>query len=418
MIKKYFIGAISTILFSLSAIGQEKDSSTVHPKTDSPQLGLLSKVKMSGFIQTQFQTIETPGAECISGGNFPVNTSNRFMIRRARLKAEYSSGIAQYVFQIGGTEEGISVGEIYVEIMEPWFKSVSFTAGIFNRPFSFEVPYSSSKIEYTERSRIFKKILPDEKDFGAMITISPEGNSFLNMFALDAGVFNGTGPNHRDFDNRKDFTSHLTFTKSFFHDKLSTKFGVSYNQGGYDNQRKTHYEWNSGFQQTANDTLALAKRLFKGIDAQLAAKWILGKTQFRGEYVFGTQAGTEKSSKTPDIAPIDDNGLPAPSFSRQFSGGYFLFLHDIAKTNIQLEAKYDWYDPNSQVEGKEIGVLPKTGKVDITYHTFGYGLNYSLSNNIRLLAYYEIIKNEVTNFYGYEKDLSDNVFTLRLQCKF
>ncbi len=24
-----------------------------------------------------------------------------------------------------------------------------------------------------------------------------------------------------------------------------------------------------------------------------------------------------------------------------------------------------WYDPNSQVEGKEIGVLPKTGKVDI-----------------------------------------------------
>ncbi len=341
MIRNYFLITIIIFLVSMSAIGQEMDSSTVHPKTDSPQLGILSKVKMSGFIQTQFQTIETPGAECISGGNFPVNTSSRFMMRRSRLKAEYSLGIAQYVFQIGGTEEGVSVDEIYVEIRESWFKSVTFTTGIFDRPFSFEVPYSSSKIEYTERSRILKNILPNEKDFGAMISIAPSCECFLNMFALDAGIFNGTGPNHRDFDDRKDFIAHLTFNKSFFHDKLTTKLGFSYNQGGYDNQRTFHYVWNNGFQQVSNDTLALAKRLFKGFDAQVTSKWLLGTTQFRGEYIFGTQTGTEKSSKTPDVAPIDDNGLPAPSFSRQFSGGYFLFLHDIAKTNIQLVAKYD-----------------------------------------------------------------------------
>ncbi len=418
MFRNYFLTAIVAILISFTALAQENNLSVVHPKTDSLQIKSLSNVKLSGIIQAQFQTIETPSAACISGGNFPENTSSRFMMRRSRLKAEYNLGIAQYVFQIDGSEEGVSVDEIYVEIREPWFKSVTFTTGIFDRPFSFEVPYSSSKIEYTERSRILKNILPDEKDFGAMISITPSCECFLNMFALDAGIFNGTGPNHRDFDDRKDFIGHFTFNKNLFHDKVSAKLGFSYAQGGFDNQRKSHYEWNNGFQQAPNDTLALAKRLFKGFDAQVTSKWFLGTTQFRGEYIFGTQAGTAKSSKTAEFAPIDDNGLPAPSFSRQFEGGYFLFLHDIAKTNIQLVAKYDWYDPNSQVEGTGIGVLPKTGKVDIAYHTFGYGLNYSFANNIRLLAYYEIIKNEETNFNGYEKDLSDNVFTLRLQCKF
>ncbi|MCB0850394.1 MAG: hypothetical protein KDC20_11680, partial [Bacteroidetes bacterium] len=60
-----------------------------------------------------------------------------------------------------------------------------------------------------------------------------------------------------------------------------------------------------------------------------------------------------------------------------------------------------------------------TTKADVAYKTFGSGLLWQLKNGLRLTGYYDWILNEKSaNLTGYEKDISDNVFTLRLQYKF
>jgi hypothetical protein len=94
-----------------------------------------------------------------------------------------------------------------------------------------------------------------------------------------------------------------------------------------------------------------------------------------------------------------------------------------------LVVKYDWYDPNTKVSGKQI--TAKNGNVttfltasDIRFSTLGLGWNYRLNPQVKLTAYYEIVKNETTGITGtnstnnYTKDLNDNVLTLRIQYKF
>lgn len=96
---------------------------------------------------------------------------------------------------------------------------------------------------------------------------------------------------------------------------------------------------------------------------------------------------------------------------------------------MQLIVKYDWYDPNTEIKGNDIGkkvtvdsdgkVLKSFSAADLKYETWGFGLAYRYDSNVRLTAYYDAVKNETSeNITGYAKDLKDNVFTLRLQVKF
>ncbi|WP_131707588.1 hypothetical protein [Chryseobacterium angstadtii] len=39
-------------------------------------------IKITGYLQTQFQKAQSPGITSFSGGNFPANSDNRFMISR------------------------------------------------------------------------------------------------------------------------------------------------------------------------------------------------------------------------------------------------------------------------------------------------------------------------------------------------
>jgi phosphate-selective porin len=46
------------------------------------------------------------------------------------------------------------------------------------------------------------------------------------------------------------------------------------------------------------------------------------------------------------------------------------------------------------------------------------GYNVRIAANVKLMAYYEFVKNETTQLTGYTRDLPDNVLTLRAQFKF
>jgi phosphate-selective porin len=81
--------------------------------------------------------------------------------------------------------------------------------------------------------------------------------------------------------------------------------------------------------------------------------------------------------------------------------------------------KYDWYDPNAKVETSDIG-KPSTNLTfaDIKYSTLGIGYARYFNDHIKMILFYEFVKNETTQLPGFTADQKDNIFTCRLQYRF
>jgi len=193
----------------------------------------LKKIKLSGYIQAQFQSAEIDGISSFSGGNFSTGIHNRFLVRRGRLKVTYDNDITNYVLQIDATEKGLGLKDAYVLFKEPWLKSFGLKAGVFDRPFGFEISYSSSSREAPERSRMFQTLFPGERDLGASFEYTPyvPFEDFLGYFNFKGGLFAGNGVNV-EVDNQKDFIGRLGFQLPFYEENLAIDGGVSMYVGG------------------------------------------------------------------------------------------------------------------------------------------------------------------------------------------
>ena len=82
--------------------------------------------------------------------------------------------------------------------------------------------------------------------------------------------------------------------------------------------------------------------------------------------------------------------------------------------------KYDWFDPNTRITGKDLSTVndSKLSLADVKYQTFGVGYVFRPTDYFKLMLYYDIVKNETTGITGFNRDLKDNVFTLRTQFMF
>ncbi|MDR0798825.1 MAG: hypothetical protein LBN18_03585 [Dysgonamonadaceae bacterium] len=378
-------------------------------------------VKMSGYIQSQFQWGEENASLKVgsakSANENPDESFNRIGIRRGRIKFTAEEGLASGVFQIDLTEKGLGLKDAYLNVKDPWINTLQFRAGVFDRPFGNEISYSSSRRESPERSTLFQTLFPEERDLGAMFILQPAKTSVWNILKLEAGLFAGNGIK-QETDNRKDFIGHLSVNKVFASD-MAVSGGISYYNGGvFQGTDKVFKMEDNGF--VVNDNTAnkgkFAKREYIGLDAQFSMITGAGATQVRAEYLFGQQPGTVKSSKSPNYAVLPD---PTDTYLRPFSGGYVILVQDLGELPFSAVLKYDWYDPNTKVSGDETGKKDGTSKTDLAVNTFGFGALWKINQSLRLQAYYEINSNEKSaNVAGMDKDLKDNVFTLRLQYKF
>lgn len=375
----------------------------------------LKKIKISGYVQAQYQSAERDGAASFAGGNFGAGIHNRYTVRRGRLKVAYDNDITQYVLQIDATEKGLGLKDAYAMFKEPWMRTFGLKAGIFDRPFGFEISYSSSSRESPERSRLFQTLFPGERDLGASLEISqPEGD--FNFVNFKGGFFAGNGVNP-EIDNQKDFIGRLGFTFPFYEENLGIDFGFSTYIGKVKHaDGKTIYTVNSSSLASASTTELWADRKYFGFDLQVYYSLpVLGGFTLRGELIGGDQAGSSASSSTSPTSL-----LTGDIYQRNFLGYYLMYVQNIGEQN-QFVAKYDVYDPNSDVAGEEIGAAAaaKLGAGDIKYSTLGLGLVHYWDDNIKFTFYYDIVKNETTkNLPGFTDDLKDNVFTLRMQYKF
>jgi phosphate-selective porin len=409
-------------VFNISVMAQEEVASDarkleqLEEKTAGMEKALqkLKNFKVSGYIQAQFEYGQKDASLKVGKGNEnPENGFNRIGIRRGRIKFTYEEGIASGVFQLDLTEKGVGFKDAYLNIKDPWTKRSALRAGIFDRPFGYEISYSSSQRESPERSTIFQTLFPEERDLGAMLILQPSATSALHFMKFEGGIFAGNGIKP-ETDDRKDFIGKLSAA-----DKIGQNFnyglGVSYYNGGVYQGTKNVYKMSGKeFVQNTDDSNIgkFAKREYVGFDGRIGLNSIIGLTQLRGEFLLGQQPGTATSTKSPNGALPDYD-----TYIRKFNGGYIMFVQDIATSPFSAIVKYDWYDPNTNVSGNDVG-LNGTGKADASCDALGLGALWRVNKNIRLQAYYELRKYEKTESITGLNDLKDDTFTLRIQYKF
>lgn len=432
MLYRYLSVSVA-LAFSLSASAQrflsEYDSTLFLKDTMPAVVRRLENLHFSGYIQPQFQIAQQEGANTYSGGNFQEFSRSRFMLRRARIKLDYilpsnTAGklpYALFTFQIDGTERGVFVRDMFMKLFEPQKNQFSLTMGLFARPFGYEVNLSSAFRETPERGRMSQILMPTERDLGAMVSWDPQPTNGKSLFRFDAGVFNGQGlVSTAEFDNYKDVIARVTLKRLNLSRSVFVTGGVSYLNGGLRQQTQYRYETQQVNDQSrfvVDSAIANvgseAPKNYYGADAQLILKSRWGKTELRGEYWFGRQSGTALFTGNQPSLPN------TPTYIRNFDGAFLYFLQNIFNDRWELMLKYDWYDPNTDVEGLEIG---KTGgnftPADIKFSTFGGGITHYLNSNLKVLAYYSFVKNEITGLQEYNYDLKDNVFTCRFQFRF
>ncbi len=475
----YTVVSLFTLLFFMFGTVSAQDNKiaiaqdTLSPMVQQMQndLNHLKKLKVSGYIQSQYQKTETMGMDSYAGGNFAKETDNRFAVRRGRVKFAYSNELTNYVIQMDVTEKGLGIKDAYLSLTDPWLKTFTLTSGVFNRPFGFEIEYSSSNRESPERTRMYQTLFPGEREVGSKLSIQPWHKTALSGLKLDVGIFNGNGPKV-EADKFKDMIAHLNYNQTYLDNKLKVGLGASYYNGGvrqatnyvYSIKDATTYDayvsgtgvktnsanelsnlkaFEADSSGTAGDKIA---RVYYGVEAQFSYDWMLGQTTLRGEYLWGSQPS--EANSTESFTSLASGDL----YVRNFSGYYFYFIQNILKTPFGVIVKYDSYDPNTDVSGNEISLaknefpanpvntvkdvsgkvlntysspIASTGMADIKYTTLGLGMIYQFNHNIKATLYYDMVANETTNnisnasaLKDYSKNRLDNVITLRFQYKF
>lgn len=397
---------------------QEKSISDLEQKIYEVEDALkeVRNLSVSGYIQTQFQYGEKDASLKVGSVNENKEKSyNRVGIRRGRIKFAYTRGIGTGVFQLDLTEKGLGLKDAYLRLSDPWLNSISASLGVFDRPFGYEISYSSSLRESPERSTIFQTLFPEERDLGAKITLQAPKTSPWSILKLDVGLFAGNGIKS-EIDNHKDFIGQLSINNSI-KDIIKWGAGISYYNGGvYQGKKYIYKNSGNGFivDSSANNLGSFAKREYVGFNLYLTAYSAIGLTKITSEYLFGTQPGAKSNSKSPNAATLPTNDV----YIRQFNGGYVMLVQDFGTLPVSAIVKYDWYDPNTKSKGDEIG-KNNTDAGDVALNTTGFGLQWKINTNFRLTGYYELVQNEkCINLKGYETDKKDNAFTCRLQYKF
>lgn len=319
---------------------------------------LLSKMKLSGYIQAQYVNDERSLNE-LNGAN--TRNFDQFSIRRGRVKFTYQFlPTSRFVLQPDVTTSGVSLKDGYVEFTEPWTTwKHTLTAGQFNWPFGYEIMYSSSQREVPERSRVIRTLFPGERDRGVMLS----GLGLNERFSYRVAIVNGTGTAQAfDANKRKDIVGR-----------------VGYSFGAFDLGASVY----RGEDLVATSTNARGIEFDKeraGVDFQWATP--VPGLGIRGEYITGKQAPASGTTR---------------SESQDVRGWYFYAIQNIG-TRHQVVVRADEYDADTNIDNNAVRTINPT-------YIFHW------DSHSKVMFSYEFIKNQ-------SNDPDDDVFTLRYQYAF
>ena len=346
-------------------------------------LGKLNKIKLSGYIQAQFEDYQTDLVKT-------NEAFNSFYLRQTRIKFTYevSDGI-KFLLQSDFSTGNLKLKDAYAVVNLPKLKEFSLWAGQFNRP-NYEVEYSSSQREVFERSRLIRTIYPGEREIGAKL----EYKSSQIPLKVQLAVLNGnfTGTQAKDIDSHKDIMPRATYSIKL----PSAGLGIDLGVHGYYGSLGAKQKYISSYENKP-DSVNVGSQLdrqWAGAELQVYFDF-LGGMSLKGEYIQGKNVFSGDSKTNPYRL-------------RNFSGYYAYFIKNIGNKN-QFVIKHDLFDPNSKLSGDD-------SESDVRYTTITLAWQYYLNEYIRISINYEMPENETNATVPNE--LKDNVFGVRIQAKF
>ena len=301
----------------------------------------------------------------------------------------------------------------------------------------------------TERSLVIRTLYPGERAIGAKLEYNPLSVPIHFQLAILNGadgitINNNAGTNlnaadNIDYDNSKDIMARVTYNLP-----LGSFGGLDFGAHGYFGSLKSMATTTYSSDYSTVTTAKIGDKIGKnwiGGEFQLFAD-VLGGLSVKGEYIAGKNASIGYASTT--AIP-----LGVANFQNNFAGYYLYLIKNLGKKN-QFAFRYDYYDPNTDINGKDVTIkgyaatanLAKkmSSKSDLATSTFGFAFHHYFDDNIRITACYEIVQNEkvgttagVSNYtenytqndgqvvlkgLDYSKVVPQNVFTLRIQAKF
>jgi hypothetical protein len=398
----------------------------------------VSPAEISAAAQVDWIVHRESSQNEVSQDGQPLN-DDRFLLRRARLRAEKDEGLVHAAVEIdANTQNGLQVRPVNVEASfkwprerpymrtawaydpnpSPWFM---VTAGLFRPPFAFEVQEREIGRLFLERTTASGAFFPGGFDLGLRIvggfSFLRYGMGIMNGDPIGERSFPGRDPNEsKDFMFRVGFATAVTETihveggvsglsgRGFHRGKPATKDVLQWRDTNADGIVTDPTEL-----QVVPGTPAEASQNFKrfAVGADLRASWvfpIIGELAVRGEIVRASNLDRGLYVSDPVVATRDLRQL-----------GWHIGASQEVTRWAMVGVRYDLYNPDSDAREQEpFAVVPR----DPSISTWAF-VGVLRVERARLIGQYDHHTNALgRDASGRPTTLGDDQFTLRAEVRF
>lgn len=314
---------------------------------NTPKLSVLSDIKFSGYVMSQYQYTGQDSKE-----------SNSFNIRMVRMALEgrlMKDFYWKVQLQANGNTSDLGSSPRMVDAFAEWQKYEAFKikAGQFKRPFTFENPmhpitqgfmgYSQNVSKLAGFSDRTGEHASNGRDIGVQIQGDLIKNaSGRNLLHYQVGVFNGQGTNHKDVDQRKDVIGGIWVSpvKGLRIGAFGWT-GSSARKGTWDVTDANHnvVKNEDGSVKTHSGVRSLSKNRYAFSAEYAANDWTV-----RSEYIHSQGYGFTKPLTSGKETDCNVNYAAGD----QADGFYALMIAPVISKKLYAKARYDLYRPRAE----------------------------------------------------------------------
>lgn len=314
---------------------------------NTPKLSVLSDIKFSGYVMSQYQYTGQDSKE-----------SNSFNIRMVRMALDgrlMKDFYWKVQLQVNGNTSDLGSSPRMVDAFAEWQKYEAFKikAGQFKRPFTFENPMHPITQGFMGYSQNVSKLAGfsdrtgEHASNGRDIGVQIQGD-FLknaagrNLLHYQVGVFNGQGTNHKDVDQRKDVIGGIWVApiKGLRIGAFGWT-GSSARKGTWDVTDANHnvVKNEDGSVKTQTGVQSLSKNRYAFSAEYAANDWTV-----RSEYIHSQGYGFTKSLTSGKETDCNVNYAAGD----QADGFYALMIAPVISKKLYAKARYDLYRPRAE----------------------------------------------------------------------
>lgn len=314
---------------------------------NTPKLSVLSDIKFSGYVMSQYQYTGQDSKE-----------SNSFNIRMVRMALEgrlMKDFYWKVQLQANGNTSDLGSSPRMVDAFAEWQKYEAFKikAGQFKRPFTFENPmhpitqgfmgYSQNVSKLAGFSDRTGEHASNGRDIGVQIQGDLIKNAAgRNLLHYQVGVFNGQGTNHKDVDQRKDVIGGIWVSpvKGLRIGAFGWT-GSSARKGTWDVTDANHnvVKNEDGSVKTQSGVRSLSKNRYAFSAEYAANDWTV-----RSEYIHSQGYGFTKTLTSGKETDCNVNYAAGD----QADGFYALMIAPVISKKLYAKARYDLYRPRAE----------------------------------------------------------------------